>query len=73
MLSYDLIPPHVNFSHLSSSDYAEMYGVIKTVREGSFAQLGLDPCLLEDELNKVSMFISVTGEFPSFFFSVYSY
>lgn len=55
VLSHDLIPPHVNFSHLSTSDYAEMYGVIKTVKEGSFAQLGLEPCLLEDELNKVSL------------------
>lgn len=53
MLSHDLIPPHVNFTHLSTPDYAEMYGVIKTVKEGDFAQLGLDPCLLEDELNKV--------------------
>uniref|UniRef100_A0A673NBZ0 Transporter n=1 Tax=Sinocyclocheilus rhinocerous TaxID=307959 RepID=A0A673NBZ0_9TELE len=52
VLSQDLIPPHVNFSHLTSSDYAEMYGVIKIVKEDSFAQLGLEPCLLEDELNK---------------------
>ncbi|KAF3689842.1 Sodium-dependent neutral amino acid transporter SLC6A17 [Channa argus] len=52
VLSHDLIPPHVNFSHLTTSDYAEMYGVIKAVKEGSFAQLGLDPCVLEDELNK---------------------
>lgn len=53
VLSHDLIPPHVNFSHLTTSDYAEMYGVIKTVKEGSFNQLGLEPCILEDELNKV--------------------
>uniref|UniRef100_A0A8C7JD45 Transporter n=1 Tax=Oncorhynchus kisutch TaxID=8019 RepID=A0A8C7JD45_ONCKI len=52
VLSHDLIPPHVNFSHLSAVDYQEMYGVIKTVREDSFSQLGLDPCILEDELNK---------------------
>ncbi|KAM8867206.1 sodium-dependent neutral amino acid transporter SLC6A17-like isoform 2-T4 [Synchiropus picturatus] len=52
VLSHDLIPPHVNFSHLTSSDYAEMYGVIKTVKEEGFAQLGLEPCVLEDELNK---------------------
>ncbi|XP_038864617.1 sodium-dependent neutral amino acid transporter SLC6A17-like [Salvelinus namaycush] len=52
VLSLELIPPHVNFSHLSAVDYQEMYGVIKTVREDSFDQLGLDPCLLEDELNK---------------------
>lgn len=54
VLSHDLIPSHINFSHLTTSDYADMYGVIKTVKESSFAQLGLDQCLLEDELNKVS-------------------
>lgn len=53
VLSRELIPPHINFSHLSSEDYAEMYGVIKAVKEDSFAQLGLDACMLEDELNKV--------------------
>lgn len=53
VLSKELIPPHINFSHLSAEDYAEMYGVIKTVKEDNFAQLGLDACLLEDELNKV--------------------
>lgn len=53
VLSHDLIPPHVNFSQLSTVDYAEIYGVIKTVKEGSFAELSLDPCVLEDELNKV--------------------
>lgn len=53
MLSKELIPPHINFSHLSAQDYAEMYGVIKTVKEDSFDQMGLDACVLEDELNKV--------------------
>lgn len=53
VLSKELIPPHINFSHLSAEDYAEMYGVIKTVKEDNFAQLGLDACVLEDELNKV--------------------
>uniref|UniRef100_G1SHJ1 Transporter n=1 Tax=Oryctolagus cuniculus TaxID=9986 RepID=G1SHJ1_RABIT len=52
VLSRDLIPPHVNFSHLTTKDYAEMYNVIKTVKEGQFSALGLDPCLLEDELDK---------------------
>lgn len=52
VLSRELIPPHINFSHLSAQDYAEMYGVIKTVKEDNFGQLGLDACLLEDELNK---------------------
>lgn len=54
VLSKELIPPHINFSQLSAQDYAEMYGVIKTVKEDSFGQLGLDACVLEDELNKVS-------------------
>lgn len=53
VLSKELIPPHINFSHLSAEDYAEMYGVIKTLKEDSFGQLGLDACVLEDELNKV--------------------
>ncbi|NXF13052.1 S6A17 protein, partial [Smithornis capensis] len=52
VLSHDLIPPHVNFSHLTAKDYNEMYRVIMTVKEGHFKELGLDPCLLEDELNK---------------------
>lgn len=55
VLSHDLIPPHVNLSHLTTSDYAEVYGVIKTVKEDGFVQLGLEPCVLEDELNKVSV------------------
>lgn len=53
MLSHDLIPPHVNFSHLTAKDYNEMYRVIMTVKEGHFKELGLDACLLEDELDKV--------------------
>lgn len=53
VLSHDLIPPHVNFSHLTAKDYNEMYRVIMTVKEAHFKELGLDPCLLEDELNKV--------------------
>ncbi|XP_068275403.1 sodium-dependent neutral amino acid transporter SLC6A17 isoform X2 [Nyctibius grandis] len=53
VLSHDLIPPHVNFSHLTAKDYNEMYRVIMTVKEGHFKELGLDACLLEDELNKV--------------------
>lgn len=53
ILSRDLIPPHVNFSHLTAKDYTEMYKVIRAVKEDRFASLGLDPCLLEDELDKV--------------------
>lgn len=53
VLSRDLIPPHVNFSHLTTKDYSEMYNVIMTVKEKQFSALGLDPCLLEDELDKV--------------------
>uniref|UniRef100_A0ABI7YD20 Transporter n=1 Tax=Felis catus TaxID=9685 RepID=A0ABI7YD20_FELCA len=52
VLSRDLIPPHVNFSHLTAKDYTEMYKVIMAVKEDHFSALGLDPCLLEDELDK---------------------
>lgn len=61
VLSKELVPPHINFSHLSAQDYSEMYGVIKTVKEDSFGQLGLDPCILEDELNKVNLTTQNTG------------
>ncbi|POI24574.1 hypothetical protein CIB84_011676 [Bambusicola thoracicus] len=57
VLSHDLIPPHVNFSHLTAKDYNEMYRVIMTVKEGHFKELGLDACLLEDELDKVAFLI----------------
>ncbi|XP_044306879.1 sodium-dependent neutral amino acid transporter SLC6A17 isoform X2 [Varanus komodoensis] len=52
ILSHALIPPQVNFSHLTAKDYSEMYSVIKTVKKDHFQKLGLDPCILEDELNK---------------------
>ncbi|XP_026563060.1 sodium-dependent neutral amino acid transporter SLC6A17 isoform X2 [Pseudonaja textilis] len=52
VLSHALIPPQVNFSHLTAKDYTEIYAVIKTVKKDQFEKLGLDPCLLEDELNK---------------------
>ncbi|ETE65770.1 Sodium-dependent neutral amino acid transporter SLC6A17, partial [Ophiophagus hannah] len=52
ILSHALIPPQVNFSHLTAKDYTEMYAVIKTVKKDQFEKLDLDPCLLEDELNK---------------------
>lgn len=53
VLSHELIPPQVNFSHLTAQDYNEMYNVIKAVKIDHFQELGLDPCLLEDELDKV--------------------
>ncbi|KAG8132244.1 hypothetical protein E2320_010109 [Naja naja] len=52
VVDHALIPPQVNFSHLTAKDYTEMYAVIKTVKKDQFEKLGLDPCLLEDELNK---------------------
>ncbi|NXE71426.1 S6A17 protein, partial [Calcarius ornatus] len=70
VLSHDLIPPHVNFSHLTAKDYNEMYRVIMTVKEGHFKELGLDACLLEDELNKrsgnyfVTMFDDYSATLP---------
>lgn len=71
ILSWDLIPPHVNFSHLTTSDYAEMYGVIKTVKEGDFDRMGLEPCVLEDELNKVDLWHHVLQMYKSIVCSVF--
>ncbi|XP_077151332.1 sodium-dependent neutral amino acid transporter SLC6A17 [Ranitomeya variabilis] len=52
ILSHFLIPQHVNFSHLTTADYADMYEVIKKVKEDGFQDLHLDACLLEDELDQ---------------------
>lgn len=38
-----------------------MYKVIMTVKEDHFSALGLDPCLLEDELNKVRGRLFLSG------------
>lgn len=65
VLSRELIPSHINFSQLTTEDYASMYDVIQRVKEDSFDQLGLDACLLEDELNKVS------GRTSDSFFSLF--
>ncbi|KAK6321367.1 hypothetical protein J4Q44_G00083430 [Coregonus suidteri] len=43
VLSHDLIPSHVNFSQLSTVDYAEIYGVIKTVRRRAASPSGPGP------------------------------
>uniref|UniRef100_UPI0037E8FDF6 sodium-dependent neutral amino acid transporter B(0)AT2 n=1 Tax=Semicossyphus pulcher TaxID=241346 RepID=UPI0037E8FDF6 len=50
-----LIPLHINLtlpSQVSNEDYNEMFKVIKMVKEDKFAELGLDSCSIEDELNK---------------------
>ncbi|MFT7799693.1 sodium-dependent neutral amino acid transporter B(0)AT2 [Arapaima gigas] len=51
-ISPDLIPQHINFSHVTSEDYQRVFNIIQEVKEDSFAQLGLDSCNIEDELNK---------------------
>lgn len=51
-----LIPHHINLtqvSEVSTEDYHKMLEVIQRVKEDDFPSLGLDPCLISDELNKV--------------------
>ncbi|XP_069048333.1 sodium-dependent neutral amino acid transporter B(0)AT2 isoform X2 [Lepisosteus oculatus] len=52
ILSNNLIPQHINFSHVSSADYYQMIDIIKGVKENDYTSLGLDSCSIEDELNK---------------------
>ncbi|XP_066580241.1 sodium-dependent neutral amino acid transporter B(0)AT2 [Amia ocellicauda] len=52
VLSHDLIPQHINFSHVTSVDYYQMTDIIKGVKEKDYSSLGLNPCNIEDELNK---------------------
>uniref|UniRef100_A0A8C4WXK2 Transporter n=1 Tax=Eptatretus burgeri TaxID=7764 RepID=A0A8C4WXK2_EPTBU len=51
-LSHDLVPQHVNLSVASRTDYNLVYDVVKSVRDEDFDTLHLNPCLLEDELDK---------------------
>ncbi|XP_048885224.1 sodium-dependent neutral amino acid transporter B(0)AT2 isoform X1 [Brienomyrus brachyistius] len=51
-ISPDLIPQHINFSHVTPEDYRQMTDIIRGVKEGSYAALGLETCDIEDELNK---------------------
>lgn len=51
-----LIPHHINLSapgSVSSEDYHQMISVIRTVQEEDFTKLGLEPCSIERELDKV--------------------
>lgn len=51
-----LIPHHINLtqvSQVSTEDYHKMIEIIKGVKEDGFDALGLEPCSIENELNKV--------------------
>lgn len=49
-----MIPPHINFSQVSPEDYQLMFDSIKTLKGSTFNELGLEPCNIESELDKVS-------------------
>ncbi|KAJ8374189.1 hypothetical protein SKAU_G00047690 [Synaphobranchus kaupii] len=51
-ISYELIPKHIDFSHVTQEDYLQMTDIIRKVQEGNYTELGLEPCRIEDELNK---------------------
>lgn len=53
-----LIPHHINLTHVnqvSAEDYHQMIEIIKGVKEDQYQALGLDPCSIEKELNKVQI------------------
>ncbi|XP_049895753.1 sodium-dependent neutral amino acid transporter B(0)AT2-like [Epinephelus moara] len=50
-----LIPHHINLtqvSQVSTEDYHKMIEIIRGVKEDKFDALGLEPCSIENELNK---------------------
>ncbi|XP_033490519.1 sodium-dependent neutral amino acid transporter B(0)AT2 [Epinephelus lanceolatus] len=50
-----LIPHHINLtqvSQVSTEDYHKMIEIIRGVKEDEFDALGLEPCSIENELNK---------------------
>ncbi|XP_043944370.1 sodium-dependent neutral amino acid transporter B(0)AT2 [Protopterus annectens] len=52
ILSHDLVPHHIHFPSITAADYHQMYVIIKGVKEEDFTALNLEPCQIEDELNK---------------------
>lgn len=56
-VSRAVIPPHINFVNITAEDYNLAYDMIKKVKEGEFSALGLKPCLIEEELDKVRVIL----------------
>ncbi|TRY92274.1 hypothetical protein DNTS_007056 [Danionella cerebrum] len=51
-ISLDMIPRHINFSHVSPEDYQQMTTSIRGVMESDYPRLGLNNCDISEELNK---------------------
>ncbi|XP_036108965.1 sodium-dependent neutral amino acid transporter B(0)AT2 isoform X2 [Molossus molossus] len=51
-ISEAFIPQYINFSAVTAEDYRIIYEIIKHVKQEEFSGLHLDPCNIEDELNK---------------------
>lgn len=54
-INANLIPHHINLSHVSAEDYQQMTSIIRGVMEGEYPRLGLDNCDIKEELNKVGL------------------
>ncbi|XP_036373760.1 sodium-dependent neutral amino acid transporter B(0)AT2-like [Megalops cyprinoides] len=51
-ISPELIPRHVNLTHVTPEDYQQLTDIIRAERKSDFSRLGLESCNIEDELNK---------------------
>ncbi|XP_017362311.1 sodium-dependent neutral amino acid transporter B(0)AT2 [Cebus imitator] len=51
-ISEDIIPHHINLSAVTTEDYHLVYDIIQKVKEEEFPALHLNPCQIEEELNK---------------------
>lgn len=53
-MSGEKIAPNINVTHVTAEEYKQMYKAIKNLHnKSSFEELGLDPCNIENELDKV--------------------
>lgn len=49
-----LITPNIKAAHVTAEEYTQMYEAIRGLHNNtSFQELGLEPCNIENELNKV--------------------
>lgn len=52
-INESMIPQHINLTQVSAEEYQQLYEAIKGFHGTGIQDLGLEPCNIENELNKV--------------------
>lgn len=60
-INHSMIPQHVNLTHAMPDDYQLTFESIKSFQGGRFDELGLEACNIQDELDKVSSKLILSG------------